>query len=76
MNKHVSYPLENYVKVETAKKKIVLHGSNSLTANTNGRETTVVDFWNGRPGKLGTSYLIGRDGTVYDLFPDKYWACI
>ena len=76
MMTYATYPLENYVKIETPKKKIVLHGSYSLTTNTKGRDTTIVDSWNQRPrpSKLGTSYLIGRDGTIYDLFPDKYWA--
>ncbi len=56
-----------YYKDKTVKKKIVLHFTagylkgdfQALTKNDN---------------HVSVSYLIARDGTIYNLFPDEYWS--
>ena len=31
-------------------------------------------WWNSTPDRVGTPYIIDRDGTIYECFNPKYWA--
>lgn len=68
-----------YIKQETEKKFIVIHGSNTRTQYSpeGGRKGTaqdVIDQWNKNKEKFACSYLIDRDGTIIEAFDDKYWS--
>lgn len=38
------------------------------------RGDTLDDWWNRQPGKIATSWGVGKDGTLYFYFPDEKWA--
>lgn len=68
------FPKEQYYVEEFPKRQIYLHhtvgGSARSTFNWWLNDTTKT----GGILKVGTAYLIERDGTVYEVFDPKYWA--
>lgn len=75
------YPLNEgqYVKDVSAKTHVVWHGTMGRTVHTPfngnpGKATSSIDWWNSDDqGRVGTTYLIDRSGTVYRCFEEKYW---
>ena len=61
---------EQYRQQRTDKKQIVIHHTVSGPGVTGD-----VGWWNSTPERVGTAYVIDRDGTIYNLFDDEYWAC-
>ena len=57
-----------YLTDETEKKSIFLHHTVSLNAMGAWR------WWNATPERVGTPYLIERDGTIIETFDPKYNA--
>lgn len=57
---------KHYYPVETQKRKIVLH-------YTVGSCQAAYDSLTGTE-KVSVQYLVARDGTIINLFPDKYWS--
>ncbi len=62
----------------TRKRYVVWHGTGGRTRNTPvldrpGRATTSVDAWNRDAQRVGAPWLVDRDGTVYQTFPDTGW---
>jgi N-acetyl-anhydromuramyl-L-alanine amidase AmpD len=50
-------------------RRIVLHH----TAGASAKST--FDYWASTPERVGTAYMIERDGTIYETFdPAKYWC--
>lgn len=64
----ISFPSTQFFKEETPKKIIVLHH----TASGEGIEGDI-RWWNQTKERVGTHYIIGRDGFVAQLVDDKYW---
>lgn len=59
----------NYVKTQTKKRMIVIHGTYS------GRGDTTIDWLNGPAGKtLAVHYVIDEYGKIFKLFDNKYFA--
>lgn len=50
------------------KTRIILHHTAGTTAEGAAR------WWAQTPERVGTPYIIDRDGTIYQLFDDKCWA--
>lgn len=69
--KIISFPLrENQFFARTFKKRqIVLHhtASSDVVAN-------VVHGWNASAERIGTAFIIDRQGKVYQTFPEECWA--
>jgi len=57
-----------YVQVESKKTKICIHHTVGGTAKS------TIDYWNSTPDRVAVSYVIERDGTIYEAFDPKYWA--
>ncbi len=57
-----------YFAEEFPKKQIYLHHTVGGTAKS------TFDWWNGTPDRVGTAFIIDRDGTIYQVFDPKYWA--
>lgn len=57
-----------YYSVVNEKKYIFLHhtsGSNAASA---------VAYWNSKPDRVATPYIIERSGEIFETFDPKYWA--
>lgn len=50
------------------KRNIVLHHTVSSTA------TSPLAWWNFTPERIGTAYIIGKNGAIYEAFPPEMWA--
>lgn len=65
-------PDTQYVHQASEKTGIVLHHTVSRSV------ASVYDWWNEKNDRkvtrVGTSYVIGEDGTIYSFFPDEMWA--
>jgi len=66
--KAVDFPEEQYYPIETTKTQLVLHHTVS-GPGINGD----VNTWLGDTAHVGTTFIIDRDGTPYQLFSSKYW---
>jgi N-acetyl-anhydromuramyl-L-alanine amidase AmpD len=58
----------HYFAAAHAKDLIVLHH----TAGASARST--VEYWRSTPERIGTAYIVERDGTIYEVFPPECWA--
>lgn len=58
---------QNYPAVDH-KDQIWLHHTAGTTAYG------AIDWWNQTPEKVGTAYVIDRDGTIYEVFDPSNWA--
>lgn len=58
-----------YLKSRRTKTLIVLHHT------AGGSAQSTFTWWNtGDPRRVGTAYLIARDGTIHQTFDDGFWA--
>ena len=57
-----------YVSTEDEKRSVILHHTVSLNADSAWR------WWNTTPERVGTQYIIDRDGTIIECFDPKFWA--
>jgi len=62
-------PENCYTKVNTKKTRICLHHTVSSPLSIDGDVATFASQRN-----IATQYIIGSDGTVYQLIPENYWA--
>ena len=58
-----------YYQEAFPKKQIVLHHTVS-----NGNARTVMQWWAKTPAKVGTAFIIDRDGVIHQCFSSKHWA--
>lgn len=58
-----------YVHQASFKNQIVMHHTVS-----GDNVQKVVDYWKKQPSLIGTSHLIDRQGVVYQLYDDSFWA--
>lgn len=53
---------------EFKKKHIFWHHTAGTTADG------AITWWNQTPDRVGTAYVIDRDGTIYEVFDPKWWG--
>ena len=58
-----------YYQEEFPKKQIVLHHTVS-----NGNAKNVMSWWASTPAKVGTAFIIDREGVIHQCFSSKHWA--
>lgn len=58
----------NYVPVKHEKKGIFLHHTVSLNARGS------IEWWRKTPERVGTAFVIDKDGTIFRAFPEECWA--
>ena len=68
INQIPNFPANQYFKQEMPKKILVIHH----TVSGAGIEGDV-NWWKTTPERVGTPYIIARDGQIYQLFEDKFW---
>lgn len=66
--KLIDFPKEQYYQEETNKTQICLHHTVSGPSIQGDLNT-----WLGDVTKIGTHFIIDRDGTPYQLFSSKFW---
>lgn len=59
---------DQYLHDVVTKTQIVLHHTVGGTAES------TFNYWQDSPDRIGTAYLIDRDGTPYEVFDPHYWA--
>ncbi len=69
INYNYQLPETQYIKEITTKNQIVLHH----TCSGDGIDGDVT-WWKKTPERVAAQYIISRDGRVYELFSDNYWA--
>jgi N-acetyl-anhydromuramyl-L-alanine amidase AmpD len=65
----VKFSTKNYYQVETKKIQITIHH----TVSGDGIAGDVA-WWDKTPEREGAPFIIGRQGEIYQLFDEKYWA--
>lgn len=50
------------------KKQLYLHHT------VGGSALSTFQYWEGKDNRVGTAFLIERDGTIYEVFSPHYWA--
>lgn len=68
IDRSLRLPPGQYCLGAELKDLVVLHH----TAGASGRST--IDWWRTTPERIGTAYLVERDGTVREVFPPSEWA--
>jgi len=70
MNINREYRLgkSQYYPEPQSKRHIYLHHTVS------GSWRSVWDWWNQDPQRIGTAFVIDKDGTIYEIFDPYYWA--
>lgn len=58
-----------FFQEETKKESIVLHHTVS-----DGKADSVINWWENDGVRVAVSYIIEKDGSVVQVFPDKYWS--
>ena len=68
---NTSLPLNRGEYYEECFKKdlIVLHHT------VGGSAKSTIDYWNSDPKRIGVAFVVERDGTIFQCFDPKYWAC-
>jgi hypothetical protein len=65
----IDFPDDQYYKIETTKKQIVLHFTVS-GQGTNGD----IAYWRSTVDRIGTAVIVNWDGGIYQCFSTKYWS--
>jgi len=68
LNRGIRLPADQYMPTKQAKSLIVVHH----TAGGSARST--FDWWKTTPERIGTAYIVERDGTVHEVFDPSSWA--
>lgn len=63
-----SFPEKQYCKEKTVKTQIVLHHTVSSNASS------PIAHWETTPERVATSYVVAKDGTIYEVFNSDFWA--
>jgi N-acetyl-anhydromuramyl-L-alanine amidase AmpD len=72
ISKKHALPQAHWFKEEFPKTLIVPHYTGGTTAS--GVFATWTASQKGAPMHIATSYVVDRDGTIYEFFPPEYWA--
>lgn len=68
INKDLRLPQAEFFNVRTAKSGICIHHTVGGTAKS------TFNWWKNDGAMVGTAYIIGRDGTLYEVFDPEFWA--
>ncbi|MGD8781885.1 MAG: N-acetylmuramoyl-L-alanine amidase [Ignavibacteria bacterium] len=68
INKSLRLPDMEYFQTVTKKTGICIHHT------VGGSALSTFNWWKEDPRHVGTAYIIGRDGVIYEVFDPKYWA--
>lgn len=63
-----SFPESQYYKQAQPKKIIVLHHTVSGAGVTGD-----INWWKQTPERVGTPFIISREGKIHQIFDEKYW---
>lgn len=61
-------PKDEYYPAEHIKKSICIHHT------VGGTASSTFQWWKMDPKHIGTSYIVGRDGRIFEVFPPEAWA--
>jgi len=61
-------PEDQYFQEAYPKQQIYLHHT------VGGSAKSTFEWWLKDPGRIGTAYIIDKDGTINEVFPPQYWA--
>jgi N-acetyl-anhydromuramyl-L-alanine amidase AmpD len=61
-------PPSQYFRQAFRKTNIVLHHTVSSTARS------ALTWWKSQPARIGTAYVVDKDGTIYEAFSPEHWA--
>lgn len=65
------YRLQSGQYLKTAKPKSLV----ALHHTAGGSAGSTFKWWNeGDPRRIGTAFLVARDGTIFEIFDPKFWA--
>lgn len=67
-SKKLKLPSDQFFPVENIKTGIALHHT------VGGSAESTLNWWKQDGQMVGTAYLIGNDGTIYEVFDPKFWA--
>lgn len=59
---------KDFIPAVTSKDLIILHHT------VGGSAKSTIDYWKTDEQRIGTAYVVERDGSVYEAFDPKYWA--
>ena len=62
-------PNSQYYRTKHPKKQIVIHHTVS-----NGNANNVIAWWKKTPQRVGTAFIIDREGIIHQCFQSGYWA--
>lgn len=67
---NIDFPDKEYIQEKIKKELIVLHHTVSSSAKSS------IDWWKQDDGgmRVATAYVVDKDGTIYQLFDDNFWA--
>lgn len=68
INKSLLLNPTQYVDEVHKKNLIILHHT------VGGSAKSTADYWKNDPKRIGTAFIIERDGTIYQMFPEDRWA--
>jgi len=68
LSKRLRLPEGQYVHQRHKKSLIVLHHTAGADAESTFR------WWLTDPKRIGTAYIVARDGRIFEVFPPEYWA--
>ena len=71
LNQILDHPLsdDQYFKDKYTKRQIVLHHTVS-----NGNAKNVINWWQKQTERIGTAFVIDREGVIYKAFSSAHWA--
>lgn len=77
----IQYPLKpkQWIATKVKKSHIVWHSTFDRTlytpiAGKPGRSTAIIDTWNNSVEKYALCYLVDRNGSIYQTYPDDEWS--
>lgn len=68
VNRTIRLEEKDYIPVDTPKNLIVLHHT------VGGSAKSTIEYWRTDPRRIGTAYVIERNGEIYEVFDPKHWA--
>jgi N-acetyl-anhydromuramyl-L-alanine amidase AmpD len=68
LNRSLRLPIEQFYADATPKRQIYIHHTVGGSAESSFRH------WLRDADRVGTAYLIDRDGTIFEVFDPRYWA--
>lgn len=68
INRKLRLTNDQFYSESFPKKQIYIHHT------VGGSAQSSFNYWQTSPERIGTAYIIDRDGTIYETFPPTYWA--